>query len=228
MGLRHGEGRARVSTPRSKVNLVAFDLGRVLIRLWDGWEAASQSMGISPPDGLRELDAAALEAVDEIAARYDTGVIDVHAFAREVAPYRGMLEADVVRLINVVLREPYAGTQRLIDDLHAAGVETACLSNTCEPHWSMMLAPEGPHSLPLAKMTHRFASHLVGLRKPDQRIYDYVERQSGYRGGEILFFDDLAANVDAAIAHGWLAHRIHSREDPIAEARAHLARADVI
>jgi putative hydrolase of the HAD superfamily len=47
------------------------------------------------------------------------------------------------------------------------------------------------------------ASHQVGLRKPDPRIYQYAETLAACPAGECLFIDDLPANVAAARACGW-------------------------
>lgn len=211
-----------MTSAETDVRLVVFDLGRVLIRLWDGWEHACAAAGILLPPERAQLSAETLAVIEEISARYDTGMIDADRFAREIAPHRGLEAADIIKLVHLVLRDPFPGVEALLDDLHDAGIDTACLSNTCEPHWSMMLTPGGAHSLPLHRLKHRFASHLLGLRKPDARIYEHVERETGYRGSQIVFFDDLAANVDAATERGWLGCRIQT-DEPMTEARQHLA-----
>lgn len=48
-----------------------------------------------------------------------------------------------------------------------------------------------------------FYSHEIGLRKPDQEIYHFVQRKLNLSGDQILFIDDLAKNVDAAKECGW-------------------------
>ena len=61
------------------------------------------------------------------------------------------------------------------------------------------------------RLTHRFASHLCGLCKPDAAIFEHVERTTGVPPSQILFFDDLAENVDAAKSRGWRGYVIDSR-----------------
>jgi putative hydrolase of the HAD superfamily len=168
-------------------------------------------------------------AVDELLRRYDTGRIDLATFAREIAPFSGMSAHDVIRLQECYLLGPYAGVGELLDELAAAGVRTACLSKTSDRHWRMMLDPAGPNHLPLARLDYRFASHLLGMRKPDEAIYAHVEREARVPGAGIVFFDDVAENVEAARRRGWHGYRIDpTPDDPLPQVRSHLRRLGVI
>lgn len=46
-------------------------------------------------------------------------------------------------------------------------------------------------------------SHEVGLAKPDPAAYELATRRLGVRPPEVLFLDDVAANVEAARDFGW-------------------------
>jgi epoxide hydrolase-like predicted phosphatase len=46
-------------------------------------------------------------------------------------------------------------------------------------------------------------SHEVGLAKPDPAVYALAAARLGVEGSEIVFLDDVAANVAAARAAGW-------------------------
>lgn len=46
-------------------------------------------------------------------------------------------------------------------------------------------------------------SHEVGLAKPDPAAYELVTGRLGVEAGEVLFLDDVEANVVAAQALGW-------------------------
>jgi HAD superfamily hydrolase (TIGR01509 family) len=208
--------------------LVVFDLGRVLIRICDGWSHACEVAAVAVPGGVNELDEATTRRIDDVAARLDTGRIDLDTFARELAPLRGLRPEDVVRIQNIYLRGPYPGAVELIDELKGAGVQTACLSNTSDSHWRMMTNPADPNYLPLERLTYRFASQLIGLRKPDEAIYEHVEQTTGVAPGAIVFFDDLEANVAAATRRGWRAHQVRIDADPIAQVRTHLRDAGVL
>ncbi len=52
--------------------------------------------------------------------------------------------------------------------------------------------------------------------KPDPRLYEVVERQSGRSGAEILYFDDRPENVAAGAARGWQAILHKSSEESLA------------
>jgi len=129
----------------------------------------------------------------------------------------------VIRLQECYLRGTYPGIDGLLDELSSAGIRTACLSNTSDLHWQMMLAPAGPNALPLGRLDYRFASHLVRLRKPDAAIYAHVERETGVAPRNIVFFDDVEENVDAARRRGWRVCRIDpAPDDPIPQVRRFL------
>lgn len=209
-----------------RIDLVCFDLGRVLIRICDGWGHACEAAKIAARSA--ELSPEAEAAMHGIVARNEVGGSDLATFCREAAPHLGLTAADVEAICNAYLREPFEGGAELIDELESAGVATACLSNTNANHWRMITTPGSPHYLAVDRMSHRFASHLVRARKPDVAIYEHVERESGVRPERIAFFDDLLANVEAARARGWKAHVITPGESPIEQARRWLVRYDVL
>ena len=43
----------------------------------------------------------------------------------------------------------------------------------------------------------------VGLQKPDPKIFDLAQKQSGVNNSEILFVDNNQKNIDAAEKFGW-------------------------
>ena len=66
-----------------------------------------------------------------------------------------------------------------------------------------------------------FLSSAIGLRKPDAAAYDHVVKAIGVPAGRIVFFDDLAENIEGARARGLLAVQVRSSVD-VAEALAAL------
>ena len=101
------------------------------------------------------------------------------------------------------LIDEYEGVGTIVDQLHRAGLDTAALSNTTPEHWGRM--DEFPT---VGRLRHRFASHELGIQKPDPAIYRHVQQQIGYRGKQILFLDDAHENVIAARDVGWRATRV--------------------
>ena len=55
-----------------------------------------------------------------------------------------------------------------------------------------------------------FMSPTIQLRKPDREAFDYVVQAIGQPAGRILFFDDLAENVEGARAAGLQAVQVTS------------------
>jgi putative hydrolase of the HAD superfamily len=205
---------------QSPIQLVVFDLGRVLIRSCDGWQHACEVAGLAQPAG--ELSDAARAALFEIAIQSEIGQIDIDSFCARAATLLGLTPGDVRRVSDVYAIAPYPGAIELIDQLAAAGVPTACLSNTNENHWRIFQDTSQASYFPLDRLTHRFASQLLGLRKPDPRIYEHVECATRVPPDRIVFFDDLEENVIPARERGWRAHVITPDSDPIAQARARL------
>ena len=210
----------------SDVRLVVFDLGRVLIRICDGWRHACDVAGVT---GVREPDARAAAALHDLVCRVEVGDIEPEEFCRGAAAAMGVRPQDAAAAWEVYPRGTYPDAAALLDELEAAGVATACLSNTNAIHWALMTDPAGPCSFPFDRLTHAFASHLVRSRKPDAAIYAHVERAAGVAGDRIVFFDDVVENVDAARRRGWHAHHVDPRpDDPLPQVRSHLARHGIL
>lgn len=204
-----------------EVGLVVFDLGRVLVRICRDWRHACEVAGLPPPPEER-VDANRPRVHDAV-CRVEVGDITGQQFCEELAPVFGVSVEDMAEVMRKFTRGPYPGAAELLDELSAAGVPTACLSNTNEPHWRLMGNPDSHTYFPFHKLTHAFASHLVRLRKPDDAIYAHVERATGVAAGKIVFFDDVEENIEGARRRGWRACHIDPRpDDPLPQVRAFL------
>jgi FMN phosphatase YigB (HAD superfamily) len=62
-----------------------------------------------------------------------------------------------------------------------------------------------------------FLSSTIGLRKPDANAYDHVVKAIGVPARRIVFFDDLAENIEGARGRGLQAVHVRSSGD-VAEA----------
>ena len=58
-----------------------------------------------------------------------------------------------------------------------------------------------------------FLSSTIGLRKPDAAAYDHVVKAIGVPAQRIVFFDDLAENIEAARRQGLTAVHVTSPND---------------
>jgi 2-haloacid dehalogenase len=55
-----------------------------------------------------------------------------------------------------------------------------------------------------------------------------VERETGFSGDRIIFFDDLPENIAAAEARGWKGYVVPVGENPIPAIRGNLKEAGVL
>lgn len=203
---------------RPPVELICFDLGRVLVRICHDWHDACLRADV--PGRLNLEDLGVRAAIDAAVAELEVGAIDQATFAARIADLGELAPHEVEAVVGIYIREAYAGVDALLDELHAAGAATACLSNTNATHWRLMFDEPTEPFAPLAALHHRFASHLIGARKPDPATYAYVEQAIGVAPERIVFFDDMAENIAAARARGWRAHPVDAdHDDPLPQIR---------
>jgi FMN phosphatase YigB (HAD superfamily) len=69
------------------------------------------------------------------------------------------------------------------------------------------------YAAPLGDFREIFLSSAIGLRKPDAAAYDHVVSAIGVPASRIVFFDDLAENVEGARARGLTAVQVTSSDD---------------
>ena len=65
----------------------------------------------------------------------------------------------------------------------------------------------------LGHFREMFLSSAIGLRKPDAAAYDHDVKAIGVPASRIVFFDDLAENIDGARACGLTAVHVTSPDD---------------
>jgi putative hydrolase of the HAD superfamily len=101
-------------------------------------------------------------------------------------------------------RRVLPGARELLEQLRGR-YRLAALSNSNELHWE-----RNTHELRIIELFEfAISSHQVGLCKPDPQIFEIaVERARVTSPDAIVFFDDLATNVDAAKAAGLRAYQV--------------------
>jgi len=213
-------------TPPRPIQLVVFDLGGVIVRICQSFEQAAARAGLAF-EPARILDPERKAERKRLHGLYERGRLGCDEFFAGVSATTGGLYTpeEFRRVHESWIIEEYPGVHALIDDLHAAGLHTGALSNTNAAHWAQMSrpTPDRPAAFDApARLRHRHASHLLGHAKPDAPIYGAFIEHTGFHPGSVVFFDDLEANVAAAIGCGWHAHRIDPSGDPAAQIRGHL------
>jgi putative hydrolase of the HAD superfamily len=91
-------------------------------------------------------------------------------------------------------------------------------SNTNRPHVAHF---SKIHADLLGHFHTLYLSSTIGLRKPDKAAFDHVVNAIGVPASRILFFDDLAENIEGARACGLQAIHVKSSRD-VADALAAL------
>src|SRR5580658_9608773 len=224
------------STMSALARIICFDLGGVLVRICQSWAEAYRAAGLDVRDEPSHPAISARRR--ELASLHGTGRISIDEWAVGAsAALQGVYSTDELRRAHHALsREQNPGALELVDELHAAGAATACLSNTTHTHWVRLVHRDGDRALEgtpeypaVIRLQRHFASHLLGLAKPDDEIYARFEELSGFGPSAVLFFDDLEENVAAARRRGWQAERVTaSHLDAVRQMREHLQRRGVV
>ena len=216
----------------SGVKLVCFDWGGVILQICRSWPEGCQRARL--PIRGDTNDPAWANQRRGVARAFQEGLITRDEFYDRLshATERLYSPAEVAAIHDAWLVAEYPGVDRVVATLNATpGLTTALLSNTNEAHWDRQLPkPDGrPGDFPTAfALQLRHASHFMGLIKPEDAIYQEFERLTGFTGPEILFFDDLAENIAAARARGWLAEQIDHTGDTAGQMLAALRRHAVL
>jgi glucose-1-phosphatase len=83
-------------------------------------------------------------------------------------------------------------------------------SNTNRPHVEYF---SKTYAELLGHFRELYLSSTIGLRKPDAAAFDHVVSSIGVPASRIVFFDDLAENVEAARGRGLKAVHVRSSDD---------------
>lgn len=215
-----------------RVKLVVFDWGGVILRICRSWPEGCERAGLDVRPGSDAEHVAA--AHRRIAHDYQIGTITCETFCQRVSDaMQGLYSPNEMRRIHDAwLIEEYPGIAELVQRLVALdSITTGMLSNTNHLHWIQQLRGDegGTARFPTARLlTHRHASHLLGAAKPGADIYERFEIETGFRGDDVLFFDDLADNIATAHQRGWRAELIDHQGDTASQIIRHLSAHGVL
>lgn len=95
------------------------------------------------------------------------------------------------------------GTWNILNQLKEMGYKTYALSNFGRQTFEIACQayPE------LKNFDRIFISSHLGIVKPDDRIYEIVERDTGLNPSELFFIDDRKINCVSAQSRGWTVHK---------------------
>jgi putative hydrolase of the HAD superfamily len=197
------------SSPLSpgSADALLFDLGRVVIdidfsRALSCWATHA---------GCTPSEIAARFVRDETYRRHEMGTIsDADYFAGLRKALRIEISDDaLLEGWNAIFVGEMPGIAPLLTRA-AARMPLYAFSNTNGAHVAH-LSPL--YADILAHFKTVFMSSTIGLRKPDAAAYDHVVKEIGVPAHRIVFFDDLAENIEGARASGLKAVHVKSSED---------------
>lgn len=178
--------------------IVVFDLGKVLLDFDYGKSARS----LATRSKLTFEQVEKLINHSPLLYRYETGLMSRAEFYGEVRAttgYGGSIEEFGAIFADIF--EPIPPMIEMQARLKTSGVPTFIFSNTND------LAVEhirGKYPF-FGGFNGYVLSYEHGAMKPSAKLYEVVESETGRSGGEIIYLDDRAENVEAGTERGWRA-----------------------
>lgn len=189
-----GEEPAMITLGPSKIKLITFDLGNVLVRV-DHGRFCQRLAKLVQAEAQHVFDYVFNSPLEP---SYDTGKITSEEFFQQIAAYfRLSLTFELfVRWWNDLF-DPMPGMEAVVSRLKER-FPLYLLSNTNPLHFEHIVA-----NYPIVRHCSRFIlSYQVGSRKPEPGIYQTLIQQSGLAPEQIIFIDDKPLFVKAAQEHG--------------------------
>lgn len=180
---------------KQRIQAVMLDVGNVLIRIDERRTAEALAAGSDKPAAFY-LDMVQYES--ELMARMYAGLASTEEVLEEHRRLYGsrLDEAGFRDAWLAMLGEPVKPTCEAVSTLPRR-IRRLILSNTMNAHLPTLRADPV-----IASAERLFASCEMGMVKPDEAIYQAVLAETQLSPGQVLFFDDNAANILAAEAVG--------------------------
>jgi HAD superfamily hydrolase (TIGR01509 family) len=175
---------------------VVFDLGKVLVDF--DYAIAARKIAARGKMTLGEI--AQYINQSPLFVQYELGRVTTEQFYEEirgVTGFRGDLAEFSGCFADIfVAIEPMVQLQTA---LRQKGLPVYIFSNTNE-----LAAEHIRRTFPFyANFDGYILSYEHGVMKPDAKLYEVVERESGRRNAELLYLDDRPENIATGAARGW-------------------------
>jgi putative hydrolase of the HAD superfamily len=184
-----------------------FDLGRVVIDI-DFGKALACWAGHA---GCAPADLAARFVREEDYRQHEVGGIEDADYFESLRASLGIgiSDAQFLEGWNAIFAGEMPGIAPLLKRA-AMRVPLYAFSNTNRPHVEHF---SKAYADVLGHFRELFLSSTIGLRKPDAAAYDHVVKAIGVPASRIVFFDDLAENIEGARMRGLTAVHVTSPHD---------------
>lgn len=181
---------------------VIFDFGNILIDLDypKCFQSFDKVLGVDFSEGVPDN-------TKEILHKFDRGHINVEGFLWHLQQYNPEAEIrDVIAAWNSILGQVPLERFQMVEQLRGR-YNVVMLSNINELHIEYIhkdlkkrLGIEDFHTAYFDKV---YYSCRIGMRKPDEEIYSFVQKDLGIPPSDILFIDDMSINIAACKKSGW-------------------------
>lgn len=185
---------------------IIFDLGGVLLNVdYSKTEDAFHELGFGQFKEMYNQYSA-----NPLFEQLETGqVSNAHFLDELIRISKGeVTKTQVTRAWNAMLLDFRKQSLEFLEQL-ARKHKLFLLSNTNAIHheaFSKIFTAEVGRASLDDYFTKAYYSHLMGLRKPDLEIFEFVLLDSGLSAGETMFIDDSYNNINAATKVGLLTH----------------------
>jgi HAD superfamily hydrolase (TIGR01509 family) len=179
-----------------KPHAVVFDLGKVLLDFDYGIAAAKiAARGKWASEKVNHFI-----SQSPLLFRYETGLMTRQEFYQEICGATGYGgDAEEFGGYFSDIFTPIEPMVRMQAELRELGLPTYIFSNTNDLAISHIR-----RNFPFfSNFDGYILSYEHGSMKPDAKLYEVVERQSGKRGPEIVYLDDRIENIEAGLSRGW-------------------------
>jgi len=176
--------------------VVVFDLGKVLL----DFDYSIAARKIAARANMRAEEIKHFIDHSPLLFRYETGLLTKEQFYEEICEASGFSGAfDEFAECFSGIFAPIEPMVQLQAAIRQRGIPTYIFSNTNELAISYIRRTFSFFS----NFDGYILSYEQGAMKPDAKIYEVVEKQSGQRRAEILYLDDRPENVSAGADRGW-------------------------
>ena len=179
----------------NKVKILLLDVGGVLIKL--NWKNFFKTLNI--PEVVKGVDVRKWFDRDSKHNLLEKGLVEFSEFYEDFNSHFSLPinQLDFLKGWNSILEGTHDGLDSLLKEAQKS-VPLKVLSNTNKVHFDL-------YSLwaPFKNFDQFFLSYELGMRKPETEIYEEVLKETKVRPEEILFVDDLEANLLSASSLGF-------------------------
>lgn len=166
-----------------------FDMGGVVVKDFDVAPVIAKEFNMTREELLKE-------AGEELLKALSSGRISEKQFWEIFYNKIGISSKRYDWWIRYFKPEKYPEVEKLINELRK-NTRVICATNTFDSHYRYFLK-RGDYNL----FDRVYASNVIGYAKPDPQFYLHILDQEKIEPHKIIFMDDKADNVKAAIETG--------------------------